>query len=82
VWKTERLLLKQHEPQIFEVTEKLGPREFRFRDSILKYVVIAASGTMEPLEELTGYTPGGRTALQIFQTDVLPNVSRYAPGDV
>jgi hypothetical protein len=42
---------------------------------MLKYVVVAVGGTIEPLEEITGYKPSERTALQIFEQDIAPLIT-------
>jgi hypothetical protein len=53
-----------------EVARELPPREVRVGDTRFKYVIVAVGGTIEPLEEITGYRPSGRTALEIFERDV------------
>ncbi len=40
----------------------------------LKYVIVAVGGFVEQLEGVVGYKPCGRTALQIFNEDVVPKL--------
>lgn len=40
----------------------------------ITYVNVAVGGWVEHLDGLTGYQPAGRTALQIFEQDVLPHL--------
>lgn len=66
--------LKSAEPQMLEVMSALPARLVRNRSVELKYVPVAIGGFVEQSEELTGYQPCGRTAMEIFQTDVLPKL--------
>ena len=71
--------VQKTEPQMLEVMRALPPREVLINDTRLKYVIVAIGGFTEPLEGITGYKPGGRTALQIFDQDVAPRFA--APAD-
>jgi hypothetical protein len=66
--------LKSAHPQMLEVMSALPARLLRAGDVALKYVPVAIGGFVEQLEELTGYEPCGRTAIEIFQNDVLPKL--------
>ena len=66
--------LKSTQLQMLEVMSALPARLVRAGSVQLKYVPVAIGGFVEQLEELTGYQPGGRAAIDIFQTDVLPKV--------
>ncbi|MEM4988468.1 hypothetical protein V8G57_13810 [Collimonas sp. H4R21] len=55
-----------------EVMQVLPVRNIKINETTLKYVTIAVGMTNEPLEEITGYKPKGRTALQIFEQDIQP----------
>jgi hypothetical protein len=63
---------------MLEVASKLPARrrepESDF-EAALKYTIVAVGGALEPLEDVTGYKPGGRTALQIFEQDILPKLA-------
>jgi hypothetical protein len=52
----------------------LPARLVRARGVELKYVLVAIGGFVEQLEELSGYQPCGRTAIEIFKADVLPKL--------
>jgi hypothetical protein len=67
--------LKQVYPAMRKVVTVLPPRATAHNGTGLKYVVVAIGGAIEPLEVITGYRPCGRTALQIFEQDVLPQFS-------
>ena len=64
--------LQHRNPSMADVMRTLPPRAIKAGDTILKYVVVAVGGTIEPLEGITGYKPAGRTALQIFKEDIEP----------
>lgn len=49
------------------VIAKLGGTE-------IKYITIAIGGAQESLSGITGYKPTGRTALDIFEKDILPYI--------
>lgn len=66
--------LAQNRPGTLQVINTLRPRRVVVNGTSLKYVVIAVGGTIEQLEGITGYKPGGRTALQIYQSEVLPKL--------
>ena len=66
--------LKRTQPQMLEVMSALPARLVLAGSVELKYVPVAIGGFVEQLEELTGYQPGGRAAIDIFQTDVLPKL--------
>ena len=61
-------------PGMLQVMHTLPPRKAAINGTAVKYVVIAVGGTLEQLEEITGYKPSGKTALEIFQVEVLPKV--------
>jgi hypothetical protein len=63
-------------PQMLDVMSALPARLVRLGGVALKYIPVAVGGFVEQLEELTGYKPCGRTATDIFQTDVLPKLPR------
>ncbi|EED41098.1 hypothetical protein SSKA14_4122 [Stenotrophomonas sp. SKA14] len=54
---------------------QLPARSFSLNGTSLRYVIVAIGGTVEPLEEITGYKPSGRTAQEIFDQDVLPKLA-------
>jgi hypothetical protein len=66
--------LKRVEPQMLEVMSALPARLVQAGSVELKYVPVAIGGFVEQLEELTGYQPCGRTAMDIFETDVRPKL--------
>ncbi|MFM0416990.1 hypothetical protein [Paraburkholderia aromaticivorans] len=66
-------LLRQN-PGMASVLEQLPSRAVMHGQTRLKYAVVAVGGTVEPLEGITGYKPSGRTALTIFEQDVLPKL--------
>jgi len=59
---------------MLDVMSVLPARLVRAGIVTLKYVPVAIGGFVEELEDLTGYEPSGRTALEIFQGDVLPKI--------
>jgi len=61
-------------PGLLQVINTLRPRKIVVNGTSLKYVVVAVGGTIEQLDDITGYKPSGRTAKQIFIEDVLPKV--------
>ncbi|OYV48037.1 MAG: hypothetical protein B7X10_03680, partial [Burkholderiales bacterium 21-58-4] len=67
--------LKQQNSSMGDVMRALPPRKIKCGDTALKYVVVAVGGMIEPLEEITGYKPTGRTALQIFDQDIFPQIN-------
>lgn len=69
----EFLLLQN--PGMASVLAQLPPRTVIADQTALKYAIVAVGGTVEPLEGITGYRPGGRTALTIFQQDVEPRLT-------
>lgn len=73
--KFETFLRRTH-PQILDVMGVLPPRLVRSPNATLKYVPVAVAGFTAQLEGMTGYKPCGRTALEIFEHDVLPVLSR------
>jgi len=66
--------LKSVHPQMLDVMSALPARLVRVGNVALKYVPVAVGGFVEQLEELTGYEPCGRAALEIFQNEVLPKL--------
>ncbi|MDH0342055.1 hypothetical protein [Chromobacterium haemolyticum] len=67
------------EPQMLEVMKWLPPRSVHHAETSLKYIPLAVGGFIEPLSEITGYRPSGRTAQQIFDQDVVPNLADHQP---
>ncbi len=67
--------LRRAHPQMLDVISALPPRVVRVESVELKYIPVAVGGFTEQLEELTGYEPCGRTALSIFQDEVLPKLA-------
>ncbi len=67
--------LQRQNPSMGDVMRALPPRQIKSGDTMLKYVVVAVGGTIEPLEEITGYKPSERTALQIFEQDIAPLIT-------
>jgi hypothetical protein len=70
--------LSRQNPGMAAVVEQLPTRVVMHGQTQLKYAVVAVGGTVEPLEGITGYQPSGRTALTIFEEDVLPRLRRPA----
>lgn len=68
--------LKRQTPGMASVIQHLPPRISEFEGTHLKYVIVAVGGFIEPLEGITGYKPNGRLAHSIFESDVLPLVSK------
>ncbi|AZC39401.1 hypothetical protein [Pseudomonas chlororaphis] len=66
--------LKRTNPQMLSVMKALPARQVSHGETTLKYVIVAVGGTIEPLEGVVGYKPCGRTALTIFDQDILPLV--------
>ena len=62
-------------PQMQEVMQWLPPRKVQFGDTALRYIPLAIGGFAEPLAGITGYKPGGRTAQEIFDQDVIPKLA-------
>ena len=67
--------LKHDKPHMVAVMQELPARQVEVGGTSLKYVIIAIGGIVDQLEEITGYRPGGRTALEIFRSEVLPHLS-------
>ncbi|MDW5419084.1 hypothetical protein R6242_21155 [Iodobacter sp. CM08] len=57
-----------------EVMDWLPPRSVEFSGTTMKYIPVALGGFIEKLSEINGYCPGGRTAQQIFDQDVIPKL--------
>lgn len=70
-----RTFMEERYSHMLEVMGSLPPRALVINDVKLKYVVVAVGGYSEVLEDITGYQPCGRTALQIFRDDVLPKIA-------
>ena len=69
--------LIHHHRRMLDVAEKLPAREYissASNEASLKYTIVAIGGFIEQLEDLTDYKPCGRTALEIFNEDVLPHL--------
>lgn len=66
--------VRRTNPQMLEVMEALPPRVLTMENLALKYVPVAVGGFTEPLEELFGYKPCGKTALELFESDVVPRL--------
>lgn len=66
--------LKQHRPHMVAVMQELQARQVAVNGTSLKYVIVAIGGTLEQLEGISGYRPSGRTALEIFESDVVPHL--------
>jgi hypothetical protein len=66
------VFLARQNPGMVTMLAQLPTRLVRSEGTSLKYAIVAVGGYIEPLEDITGYRPGGRTALQIFEQDVLP----------
>lgn len=69
--------MRRYHKCILEVAEKLPARRVRpdaEARATLKYVIVAVGGFVEQLEGVVGYKPCGRTALQIFNEDVVPKL--------
>lgn len=64
--------LKHAYPHMLSVMRTLPARQVSYGETIFKYVIVAVGGTIEPLEGVVGYKPCGRTALAIFEEEVLP----------
>lgn len=77
--KQRRLKFKdyiaRYAPSMAELMNQLPARSFSLNGTSLRYVIVAIGGTVEPLEEITGYKPSGRTAQEIFDQDVLPKLA-------
>lgn len=69
-----RDFLRGDRPHMLEVMRALPPRQLDVKGTLLKYVVVAVGGSIEQLEGVTGYKPGGKTALELFQSHVLQHV--------
>ncbi|MBF0191708.1 MAG: hypothetical protein HQL99_11310 [Magnetococcales bacterium] len=61
-------------PDTANIIQSLPVRIVQEGETTFKYVIVAVGGTIEPLEGVTGYRPGGRTALEIFEQAILPTV--------
>lgn len=69
--------LRHQHGHMYEVATKLPARlatSLASNAASLKYILVAVGGSIEPLEGHTGYKPCGRTALEIFNQDVLPKL--------
>lgn len=65
--------MKRNQPHILAVMKDLPPRQVEINGTLLKYVIVAIGGAQEQLEGINGYRPSGRTAMEIFQTEVTPH---------
>ena len=71
----ERFLEERHSDML-AVMAVLPARYVSTKSAKLKYVPVAVGGMIEPLEQMTGgYKPSGRTALEVFEQDVLPRLT-------
>ncbi|MDD2179218.1 hypothetical protein OIN59_17410 [Acidovorax sp. D2M1] len=59
-------------PDMLQLISRLPPRQIHHDGTSLRYVMVAVGGTVEQLEGITGYKPCNRSALQIFEQDVMP----------
>ena len=67
--------LRRNYRSMFDVVNKLPARQLSSSNGTsLKYTIIAVGGFIEQLEDITCYKPSGRTALEIFNEDVLPQL--------
>lgn len=66
--------LRRDKPNMLKVMQALPPRKIDANGTFLKYVIVAVGGTIEQLEDITGYKPGGRTAMELYQAHILPQV--------
>lgn len=66
--------LKLTNPAMLSVMKALPARQVSHGETTLKYVITAVGGTIEPLEGIVGYKPCARSALTIFDQDILPLV--------
>lgn len=64
--------LNKVRPDTANVIQSLPVRIVQEDGTTFKYVMVAVGGTIEPLEGVVGYRPGGRTALEIFERDIVP----------
>jgi hypothetical protein len=69
-----RDFLATNYPHYLDVMDVLPARLVKFSEVSLKYVPIGVGGTIEQLEGITAYKPGGRTALEIFDDEVKPQL--------
>lgn len=67
--------LERHYGAMLERMGVFPARAVSLTDAQLKYVIIAVGATDEPLKGITGYKPCGRTALEIFEKDVMPQLA-------
>ncbi len=65
--------LERERPHMMAVMKELPARQVEINGTSLKYVVVAIGGTVEQLEDITGYRPSGRSAMEIFQAEVTPH---------
>lgn len=65
--------LKRERPHMVAIMKELPARQVEINGTSLKYVVVAIGGTVEQLEDIAGYRPSGRTAMEIFQSEVTPH---------
>lgn len=69
--------LRREHGNMLEVAQALPARQrpaTNPEQAMLKYIIVAVGGVIEPLEGVVGYKPCNRTALQIFNEDVLPRL--------
>jgi len=62
--------LKRERPHMVALMKELPARQVAVNGTSLKYVIVAIGGSVAQLEGITGYCPSGRTALEIFQSEV------------
>ena len=65
---------------MMDVLQRFPVRIVAANGTHMKYVTTGIGGTIEPLEEVTGYQPNGRTALQIFEQDLQPQFPTTISG--
>jgi hypothetical protein len=70
-----REFLARRHPEMLEVMAALPARLVRTGDITLKYVIVAIGGFVEPLDHVRGYQPCGKTALELFEQQVVPRLA-------
>lgn len=70
-----RRYLEEERPQMLDVMDALPARSVSHGATQLKYVIVAVGGIVEALENMhANMSLGGRTAMQIFNEDVVPHL--------
>ena len=68
--------IRQQRPSILEVANNLPSRSINYSGTVLKYVIIAVTGVVESLENMNGYKPAGKTAMELYEREILPALER------